>query len=135
MAASIQAAFDKPFLPFDWLMAANVPRSSTISFTSFSLDDNNNLLINARANEVRAANDYAQGLRNTGKFKEVTLSQIQSGREGVTFNLRLVTGNLDAAAIGPTEPVEPEPAEQSAETDSTEPEETEELTTPEGESP
>lgn len=119
MAASIQASFDKQFLPFDWIMAANAPRPGSISFTSLSLEDNGAFTINARASEVKAANDYTRNLRNTAKFTETTLSQIQSGRDGVTFNLRLQTGDLHAQAIGPTEPEEePEPPQPEPEDDS-----------------
>jgi hypothetical protein len=109
---SVNRIFQREFVPFQWLMALNDDRPDPVSLASFTLDNSGTLVANGQAPEIRALNSFVETLRRNPKFQEVALANLNTDRDGVTFTLRLKTG--DILAVAPARPPD-EPAPLLAE--------------------
>jgi hypothetical protein len=96
MTKSLKDIFQKEFHPFHWLMIINELRSNNLSISSYSLDDSGELTAHGEANEVKALNLFVNALKINPKFNSVTLANLNTDNAGVTFSLKLVTGDMYA---------------------------------------
>ena len=97
MQQAVDALFRRNFEPFDWLMAINELRPPEVAFSTFSFEENEQMAISGQAGEITPINEFADAVRNDPRFATATLSQVQTTREGATFNLRVETGDRGAA--------------------------------------
>jgi hypothetical protein len=107
MTKSLNSVLEKKFEPYRWMMAVNADRPETLSLSSFAFDDAGEMQANGEAPQVQALNDYVASLQANPKFESVSITNLTTNREGVSFNLRIQTGDLDAESPPP----EPPPAE------------------------
>jgi Tfp pilus assembly protein PilN len=96
MQQAVETLFRRNFEPLDWLMAVNQLRPPEIAFTTFSFEEGAHISISGQAGEITVINDFADAVRNDSRFTSATLSQVQTTREGATFNLRIEPGDRDA---------------------------------------
>ncbi|MDQ8193703.1 hypothetical protein QEH59_04670 [Coraliomargarita sp. SDUM461004] len=96
MTKSLKSIFQQEFSPFRWLMAINEARPVTLSISSYALDKEGTLTANGEASEVKALNSYVDALEADPRLKSVTIVNLNTNNEGVTFSLRMETGDLHA---------------------------------------
>jgi hypothetical protein len=97
MQQAVDALFRRNFEPFDWLMAINELRPPEVAFNTFSFEENAAMAISGQAGEITPINEFADAVRSDPRFTSATLSQVQTTREGATFNLRVETGDRGIA--------------------------------------
>jgi len=96
MAQSLQDTIDREFEPYRWLMVLNAKRPETISFNNFSMDENGRIRFHGEAPSVQAINQFYSTLKENLKLESVTLSNVESGSDGVRFQILVETGNRKA---------------------------------------
>jgi hypothetical protein len=99
MQQAVDALFRRNFEPFDWLMVINELRPPEVAFLTFALEDRTQMVISGQAGEITPINTFADAVRNDPRFTSATLSQVQTTREGATFNLRVETGDRGEAPV------------------------------------
>lgn len=114
MQQAVDALFRRNFEPLDWLMAVNELRPPEVAFTTFSFEESAHMSISGQAGEITPINNFADAVRNDPRFASATLSQVQTTREGATFNLRIEPGDRDAQPSPQEEATETEEAAETA---------------------
>ncbi|WOO41928.1 PilN domain-containing protein [Rubellicoccus peritrichatus] len=112
MTKAVEATLQKQLLPFDWMMAVNEFRPEEIALTSAYMGSGDQMNLNGEGDNVKTVNDYVTALENSNRFSEVKLVEVKTGKNGATFRIELVIGDINAE---PTpQPEEAEPATEVA---------------------
>lgn len=96
MNGVLNEVFAREFLPFDWLMLINQHRPEEITFGSYGIEAGADLAIQGQAGEVGLINAFAERLGADPRFRSVQLQDVQTTREGATFQLRIAPGDIRA---------------------------------------
>jgi hypothetical protein len=96
MNGVLNEVFTREFLPFDWLMLINDHRPEEITFGSYGIEAGADLAVQGQAREVGLINAFAERLGTDPRFRSVQLEDVQTTREGATFQLRIGPGDIRA---------------------------------------
>lgn len=102
MAVSLSDYGTGDFSPFLWLMVANEARPEAVAYRAVEIDSSGQMRIAGQAEEASALNTYVEALSNDPRFAEVSMDGITTSAEGISFQLRLKTGSLDALSAEQT---------------------------------
>lgn len=89
LARSAARLSDPPLEIFSWLMAVNESRPETVAFHTAYADRGGHLGFTGEAPSVAVLNQYKETLEKTGRFSEVEIKELNSGKDGVKFTIQV----------------------------------------------
>jgi hypothetical protein len=89
LARSAARLSEPPLEIFDWLMAVNEFRPSTVAFYTAYADRTGNLGFSGEAPSVLVVNQYRDMLQKTGRYSAIDVKEISSAKQGVKFTIQV----------------------------------------------
>lgn len=92
MTALVSALEEKVLQPFEWMVLINSHRPQQIHITTFSQETPELIRLSGIADEIALVNRFTDQMREDERFSSVSVSEVQTTREGVTFSMRITPG-------------------------------------------